>query len=242
MECIVVEDARKLADTAADFLLAEFQKFPQWNLCCATGGSPMRTYQTLAKQTVSHKMDLSRLHCFHLDEYAGLSPRDPRSCHFYIVEHVIKPLRLKPSQATLWQGDTPSREETCAQYENAIRQKGGIHCQIVGLGINGHIGFNEPGSERTSRCREVALTDETLRHNAKDLAGENIPTHALTMGIADILEARTLLLLVTGTNKRESLKRLMELSPTPDYPATFLKEHPNVTLITDRPAVGSLRL
>ena len=153
---------------------------------------------------------------------------------------MVHPLGLKREQVTFWQGEAPNRLEECRRYQEEIRRYGGIDCQILGLGVNGHIGFNEPGSLKESRCREVALTEETLRHNAKDLQDGFQPTHALTMGIADILEAKKILMLVSGKNKTESLRRFLEEKENPAYPASFLKGHRNLTVIADQDAVDGV--
>ncbi|MDP2600815.1 MAG: glucosamine-6-phosphate deaminase [Deltaproteobacteria bacterium] len=213
-----------------------------FNLGLASGSTPKKTYAALAKLVKERGLNLSKLHCFHLDEYVGLSSKDPRSFVFCLYNDVVDSLGLKKEQVTFWRGEAPNRPEECRRYQEDIRRHGGIDCQILGLGINGHIGFNEPGSLKESRCRVVKLTEETLQHNAKDLQGGLMPTQALTMGIADILDAKTILLLVSGKNKTESLRRFLEEKESPAYPASFLKGHKNLTVIADQDAVNGLEV
>ena len=239
---LIVKDAEALAKTAASFLTKQIQRKPKSCLSLATGSTPKRTYQLFAQKRVEECLDLSQMHFFHLDEYVGFAQKDPRSFAFYIRENVVVPWDLKDFQVSLWQGDGPDPLTACTAYEKSIKNIGGIDCQILGLGINGHIGFNEPGSLKESCCRVVALTEETLHHNKKDLEGGVLPTHALTMGIANILEARNLLLLVTGKNKTESLKNFLREEVNPDHPASFLKEHDHLTVIVDQAALADLKI
>lgn len=238
----IVKDAEALAKTAASFLAKQIQKKPEFCLGLATGSTPKTTYQFFAQKRMEECLSLSQMHFFHLDEYVGLAQKDPRSFVFYIRENIVVPWGLKDFQISLWQGDVPDPSTACTSYEKTINNIGGIDCQILGLGINGHIGFNEPGSLKESRCRVVALTEETLHHNKKDLGGGVLPTHALTMGIANILEARNLLLLVTGKNKTESLKNFLQEEANPNHPASFLKEHDHLTVIVDQAALADLKI
>ena len=240
MDFYIAKDADQLARKAARFILDSGLRRNDESLGLATGSTPKKTYAALAKLVKERGLNLSKLHCFHLDEYVGFSPKDTRSFVFYLYNDVVHPLGLKREQVTFWQGEAPNRLEECRRYQEEIRRYGWIDCQILGLVVNGHIGFNEPGSLKESRCREVALTEETLRHNAKDLQDGFQPTHALTMGIADILEAKKILMLVSGKNKTESLRRFLEEKENPAYPASFLKGHRNLTVIADQDAVDGV--
>ena len=239
MQITVAKDSSHLAEMAAQFLIQQITRTSdsrfhgndksRVTIGLATGSTPKKTYAELAKKIREEKNSVKHLHCFHLDEYADMPPSDPRSFAAYIRQHVMNPLKLDESQISLWQ-------ENPADYEIKLRECGGIDCQILGLGINGHIGFNEPGSLRNSRCRVVELTQETLEHNRADLEGGKLPTQALTMGIDNIMESKNILLLVSGKNKQESFARFMNEQPNSNYPASFLKEHSRLKVMVDQEA------
>jgi glucosamine-6-phosphate deaminase len=137
---------------------------------------------------------------------------------------------------------TPDHAAAGERYEHSIREAGGVDLQLLGIGQNGHVGFNEPGSEKSSRTRVVLLTEETREANRHDFAGERIPTEALSMGISTILAAKSLLMLATGKSKADAIKYLLNHHDDPSCPATYLKEHPQFTLVLDPEAAGKINL
>lgn len=242
MELLVVEkQSDSLAEEAADYLFSRIRAAPHFCLGLAAGMTPLSTYEALRKRWQQEKELIKDLFCFHLDEYAGMAQDDPRSFVHFLKTNVVGPWQLEEKQIRFWKGKTADRAQECHTYETAIRERGGIDCQILGLGMNGHIGFNEPGSLETSRSREVALTQETLKYNKKHLTGGFLPTHALTMGIATIVEAKNILLLVSGKKKKESFKRFLKEEPNVHFPATFLKRHRALTVICDKEAIDGFK-
>lgn len=233
---VQVHDANQLAETAADHLFSLITTRNRFNLGCATGTTPVSAYKALAKRVRGRALD--HVFCFNLDEYVGMSKTDPRSFAAYIQAHVLDPLGISPTHARLWQGDAPDPVAECQAYEAAIRKQGGIDCQILGLGLNGHIAFNEPGTPEDSRSHVIQLTTSTLEQNAMYLAGGAPPTHALTIGIATIMAAREIVILVSGIKKTSALDRLCNGSISSAFPASFLRHHPRVTLIADQAAIN----
>lgn len=202
----------------------------------AAGHSPLSVYRALA----ARRPDLSRTVTFNLDEYWPVKPKDPISFHRVMREALFDHVNLKPSNTHLPNGTVRDAKvpDACAAYEKAIRDAGGIDLQLLGIGSNGHIAFNEPGSHRKSRTRRVELAPKTIEDNGLRAPGD--PRHAITMGIATILEAIEIHLLAFGEKKAEALRRAFREPPTSDVPASFLQGHPNVTLWLDEAAAAGL--
>lgn len=202
----------------------------------ATGRSPAGVYRELVARHRAQALPLGALRTFNLDEYAGLAPGDERSFHAQMRRQLFEPLGLPEAQWRIPRGDlAPARRAAhCAEYAAAIRAAGGIDLQLLGLGRNGHIGFNEPGSPRDSRVRVVELAS-TTREDARAAFGEldAVPTHALSMGVADILDARRIRLLVYGAAKHAALLAAFDGPPSADRPLSWLREHADARLYTD---------
>lgn len=238
IELWICKTPEDLARHGAAFLRQQIQSRPRVNLSCATGATPVAAYSELAQWASQNLNSLRQAHWFHLDEYVGMSARDPQSYAAYIQRHVLDPLQVSPENAHLWRGDAVDPKAECALYDTRILDNGGIDCQILGLGMNGHIGFNEPGTALESRCHVVALTPCTLSHNAVHLGGGVMPTHAMTAGIATILEARCVLMLVSGAEKAAALNRFFTTDISSEFPASFLRNHAHVTVMADAAAVA----
>lgn len=208
----------------------------------ATGATPVAMYRILIQLLSESTLDLSQFYTFNLDEYVGLTRDNPRSYYAEMMEQFWKPLKDNNPTFNLDHGNIPNGETfdteiECNTYEEIIKQVGGIDLQILGLGTNGHIAFNEPGSAGDSRTRVVAIDEETRKVNAEKFFDGDIskvPTQAITMGIGTILEAKNISLLVSGESKREIFDKLKNTTePTADNPSTFLRNHPRVTVYTD---------
>ena len=235
MRLMACADAAAVASAAADRIEALLRQRPEAVLGLATGRTMEPLYAELRRR---HRQGLSFAHCttFNLDEYYGLPADSPHSFRAFMQTQLFGPLGLDPSRTHLPDPETEGRT-----YEAAIQAAGGIDLQVLGLGSNGHIGFNEPGSRFDSRTRRIELDSATRLQNASQFAGEltGVPTAAITMGIGTILEAREILLLVTGQGKAEILRRCRSSSPQQALPATALHLHPGVTLYADTDALGT---
>lgn len=229
----VLPDADAVALAAADHIAAQVRANPHLTVLVATGSTPMATYAELARRVQAGTLDLSGVTAVQLDEYLGLGPDDPRSLWGWMERSFVTPLKIT---RTIRFGHRADPERTCARYDEAVQTSGGIDLALLGLGLNGHLGFNEPPSPADAPTRRVSLTPASLESNRAYWDAE-VPTHALTAGMAMILAARSTLLLVTGASKRAALQRLLSGPPGPDFPASLLGG-PEVTLLTDQAAIG----
>ena len=237
------EISRRIARRIAD-VIADKRKFGSHAvLGLATGSTPIGIYRELARLHREEGLDFSDVVTFNLDEYYPMRPDSIHSYNRYMWENLFDEINVKPENVHVPRGDVPREEvSTDAEaYERAIREAGGIDIQILGIGKTGHIGFNEPGSGIESRTRLIALDTVTRRDAASDFFGEdNVPTEAITMGVASIMEAREIALLATGEHKSEIIKRAVEGEPDPDVAATYLQMHPNAVFYVDPAAAAYL--
>ncbi|MDQ1111731.1 glucosamine-6-phosphate deaminase [Microbacterium testaceum] len=201
----------------------------------ATGSSPLALYAALIRRR-AEGLRTEGLRLFALDEYVGLSPDDPRSYAAYVRSVIAEPLGIPAENVRVPSGST---DADGAAYERAIAEAGGVDVQIVGIGRNGHIGFNEPGSDAETRTRVVELDESTRRANAEHFDGDlaQVPTHALTQGVATILSARRIVLVAAGSAKAAALRSALTGPVTADNPASFLQRHPDVTVVADPDAL-----
>lgn len=204
----------------------------------ATGKTMVPVYLELAKVASEHKTSFDHSFFFMLDEYLTLPENHPSSFRSYINKYVIRPLGINQNQIAFPPVEINEGGEI---YERLLKDKGGVDLQLLGIGTNGHVGFNEPGSSIQSRTRVIKLTTETLKANS-DQFTDIIPSKALSMGIGTILEAKNLLMLATGITKAEVIKYLLNHHDDPSCPATFLKNHPHFTLILDPEAASKINL
>jgi glucosamine-6-phosphate deaminase len=200
-------------------------------------------YRELIRLHREDALDLSRVTTFNLDEYLGLAPSHPRSFHRFMREAFFDHVNVPPAQVHVPDGTVAAEFEAyCADYERQIAAAGGIDLQVLGIGRDGHIGFNEPTSSLASRTRVKTLTQATMEDNRRLFgAGERVPECAITMGIGTILEAREILLLGAGAAKREAVARAVEGPVTASVTASALQLHPQVTVLLDRDAAAGLR-
>ncbi|HEX4141913.1 MAG TPA: glucosamine-6-phosphate deaminase [Pirellulales bacterium] len=208
-----------------------------------TGSTPVGMYRELIRMYRAGQLDLSNVVTFNLDEYHGLAPDRLQSYHRWMFEHFFDHVNIPRENIHIPDGQVPPDQvsDHCRQYEAAIRAAGGIDIQLLGIGRNGHIGFNEPFSPRMSRTRLATLDPITRRDAASDFfAEENVPTHAITMGVATILEARKVVLIAQGEHKANIIRETAEGPATPRVPATWLREHADASLWLDSAAAGKL--
>ncbi|CAM5783717.1 glucosamine-6-phosphate deaminase [Brevibacillus borstelensis] len=241
MKWKIVENYEELSAEAARLVAMQVKKKPDSVLGLATGSTPVGMYKELARMYRVENLDFSRITTFNLDEYVGLSVDHPQSYHVFMQEHFFRHVNLLPEHTHIPSGDASDLATECTRYEQAIKAAGGIDVQILGIGGNGHIGFNEPGSAADSRTRVVQLAQRTIEDNARFFSSiEEVPTAAVSMGIQTILEARKIVLLASGESKAEAVHRMLEGEPTAEVPASLLQQHPDVVVIMDRSAASRL--
>ena len=243
MNIIKVKNYEEMSQKAAEILLAKVRQNPEMNLGLATGGTPVGLYQELVQDHQQNGTSYTQVKTFNLDEYVGLSGDDPNSYRSYMNEKLFNHVDLPRENTFIPRGDVNNPEQECTEYEALLKKHGGVDLQILGIGSNGHIGFNEPGTSFQSETHVIELTASTREANARYFNSlDEVPTHAITMGIASIMRSKEILLLVSGESKREALAQLMEGEVNENSPASILKTHPCVTIIADEAAFGKLAI
>jgi len=241
MQVLIHSDQEKVAEHAYDFLRHIMKKRKRLVLGLASGSTPLRLFRKMVAGFTAGEVDFSSVYTFNLDEYVGLKPDDLQSYHCFMRASLFDHVNLNKDNVHFLSGIPEDIERHCEDYEQQIREVGGIDLQILGIGRNGHIGFNEPTSSLASRTRMVILTQGTIRDNERFFPNkEDVPGRALTMGVGTILEARELLLLATGSEKARALAAMIEGPVTAMCPASALQMHPSVTVLCDQAAAQKL--
>lgn len=244
MEILILESKDAVAAFGAEIFAEQVRKKPASVLGLATGGSPLALYDKLAALHRNEALSFRDITSFNLDEYFGLSSTDARSYRHYMREHLFSRIDIDESRAHLPAcRDDEDPWEKAEAYEAAIREAGGIDLQLLGIGRNGHIGFNEPTSSLASRTRVKTLAEDTMRDNRDWFReGEPQPELAMTMGIGTILEATEILLIATGSHKAPAVRRTIEGPVASVCPASALQLHASVTILLDPDAAAELEL
>jgi glucosamine-6-phosphate deaminase len=240
-EVVIVDNQDAAGALVAAHILDLIRAKPDTTLGLATGSTPLAVYRSLAAQLPSGRVDVSRVRGFALDEYVGLPPGHPESYRSVIGREVVGPLGLTPELISVPDGTLDGIRTAGDHYENAIIAAGGIDLQILGIGSDGHIGFNEPGSSLASLTRVKTLTQQTRRDNARFFASEaDVPLHCITQGLGTILRARHLVLLAFGNGKAAALAGAVEGPVSSSNPGSAIQLHPHVTVLADEAAASHL--
>jgi glucosamine-6-phosphate deaminase len=240
----VFDNERVLARTLAVHIAATLGQRPALVLGLATGRTPIRLYHELGSLQANGQADFSRATTFNLDEFFGIAGDHPGSYRVFMQEHLFSRVNLPPEQIHFLNGKAPDPDAECVRYETAIAAAGGIDLQILGIGTNGHIGFNEPGRSLEARTHLVTLKASTRRSNASLFGGEfdQVPAQALSMGMATILHARRIVMIATGKSKARCVERMVRGPIETKMPASFLQLHRDVELMLDRAAASVLQV
>ena len=234
MEFHVYESARAACEAAGVLLAAQITRKGDSVLGLATGSTPIPAYEMLAQWYGRGVIDFDRVRTFNLDEYVGIDEKNPMSYHAFMQEHLFSKVNLRPENAHLPSGHSLSDAQA---YDRAIHEAGGIDIQLLGIGRNGHIGFNEPADEFTYGTHVVTLAQSTIEANARFFASaDDVPRQAISMGIGNIMAARCVVLVATGENKAEAIYNTIRGPITPHVPASILQLHPCCVILTDREA------
>ncbi len=239
MKIYRTSDYREMSRTAAMILAAQIRLKPDCVLGLATGSTPVGAYEELVRMHRDGHLDFSLVKSANLDEYRGLTRDNDQSYYYFMQQNLFGQVNIRPENTFIPDGSQPDAEAECVRYEKILAGLGGVDLQILGLGHNGHIGFNEPADSfaRTTHC--VDLTRSTIEANKRFFEKEeDVPRQAYTMGIGTIMRARKILLLVSGGSKAEILKEAVCGPVTPQVPASILQFHPDVTLIADEAALA----
>ena len=244
MEVVILQGSKEIGCIAADAIGALLRRKPDAVLGLATGSSPLAVYDELAARCDAGLMSFRQARGFTLDEYVGLPADHPQRYRTVIDTVFASRVDFAPGAVQGPDGLAPDIPAACTAYEDAIRAAGGVDLQILGIGTDGHIAFNEPGSSLASRTRIKTLTRQTRMDNARFFGGDvdSVPTHCLTQGLATIMEARHVILVAIGHTKAEAVHRLVEGAVSALWPATILQHHPHVTVLLDDAAARRLQL
>jgi glucosamine-6-phosphate deaminase len=237
MNLIITNDYAAMSQAAADYVTQAIVANPTATVVFPTGNTPIGLYQELVRRRAQRQFDPSHLHIFQLDEYLGMGADDPRSLFGWFQQAFLAPLGIPARQVTRLMGDAVDPASACRAFDDALAEAGGLDLAVLGLGPNGHIGYNEPPAAGDAPTRTLTLTESSLVSAASYFGGrEHVPPRALSMGMAPLLAARQILLIVSGAAKREILQRALRGPITPDVPASYLQQAANVTVIMDRAA------
>ncbi len=252
MRVIVVKDAQEMGKRAAQLIVEDMKAHATYVLGLATGSTPLPLYNEFIRMHKEEGLDFSTVITFNLDEYVGLPPDHPESYHYFMWENLFKHININPKLTHVPEGNIPYQtpedikkiQQVCDQYEQMIDDIGGIDYQVLGIGSNGHIGFNEPGSSLGSLTRIKTLSERTRKDNARFFDGnmDLVPKYAITMGIGTILKARKVVLLATGQGKADAIKAALEGPVTTMCPASALQLHRFATFVIDEDAASKLTL
>lgn len=238
MEIIIQPTSEEATAVAADLIARLLRRKPDAVLGLATGSTP----QLLYRQLIERRLDWSRITTFNLDEYLGLAPEHPQSYHYFMWDNLFSHINVRPENVHIPDGLTRDVAAFCDDYERRIRAAGGIDLQLLGIGSDGHIGFNEPSSSLASRTRIKTLTETTRRDNARFFASaDEVPKHVITMGIGTIMEARTNVLLAFGEKKAQAVAEAVEGPITAMHPASVLQMHRTTKFCLDEAAASALK-
>ncbi|EDL66703.1 glucosamine-6-phosphate deaminase [Bacillus sp. SG-1] len=238
MNLIAVEDYQEMSRRAAAIIIEKVRSSNAVNLGLATGGTPVGTYECLIEDHNENHTSYQGVTTFNLDEYVGFSGKNPKSYQYYMNEKLFNHIDIPSSKTHIPNGLAANMKDECLRYEQEIAHHGGIDLQVLGIGSNGHIGFNEPGTSFMSKTHLVELTPSTREANARYFENkEEVPTKAITMGIASIIKSKEILLLVSGEKKKKALTQLFVGEVDERFPASALKLHPRVTVIADKASI-----
>ncbi len=238
MKIYCAKDYEQASRITANILAAQIILKPDCVLGLATGSTPIGAYENLIKRYEAGDLDFSSVHSINLDKYRGLTPSNSQSYRYFMNTHLFDHVNIDKKNTFVPDGLEEDKEKACQDYDEIIRSHGGIDLQLLGLGHNGHIGFNEPGDSfaKTTHC--VTLAESTVAANARFFASASeVPKEAYTMGIQSIMQAKKILVMVCGKDKKKIVQKAFYGSITPQVPASVLQLHPDVILVGDEAAL-----
>ncbi len=241
MEIKIFKTAKEIGVAVAEIFTNEVKNNPDCVLGLATGASPIPTYQNIIATYNKGGISFKGVKTYNLDEYCNLPKADKNSYYTFMHEQLFNSLDILEENVHFLDGNAADCEAECQRYDNEINATGGIDIQLLGIGNNAHIGFNEPADEFTTGSFKVQLTESTINANKIYFDENPMPTHALTMGIKQIMAAKKIVLIATGPKKAEAVKNMIEGAVTPQVPASILQEHADVIIFLDEAAASLLK-
>jgi len=241
IKVLITKNYDELSKKAAEIIAGAIRNKPDLTLGLATGETPVGCYRELIRMHKEEGLDFSEVVTFNLDEYVGLPPTHPQSYRYFMNVNLFNHVNIRMENTHLPDGMSDDLQKTCEEFEEAIKAAGGIDLQLLGIGTNGHIAFNEPGSPFNSRTRVVEISEQTRRDNARFFRSiDEVPRQAISMGIGTIMEARKIVLLASGARKADAVAKSVKGPITEEIPASILQKHPDCTFILDEAAASKL--
>ncbi len=241
MKIVVVKNYDELSKLGAEIIASKIKENPACTLGLATGSSPIGTYQNLVRMYEDGKISFKDVKTYNLDEYCGIERTHPQSYYYFMHDNLFNHVDIKEENTHVPYAAPGSNLDEEAKKYTAELNKTTIDLQLLGIGANGHIGFNEPGTPFEQETFVVTLTDKTRQDNKRFFNSiDEVPTHAMTMGIANIMRAKSILMLISGTNKADTVVNLLKGKVTTDFPASVLNNHSDVTVIIDEAAYSKM--
>lgn len=236
MKIKIVNSYDDLSKLASEHILQALDKKPELLMCAATGNSPTGTYKMLADDFRKSPASFSKMRLIKLDEWGGIEPEEKGSCESYLQEHVLVPLKISADRYVGFRSNPENPQDECANISSYLADKGPIDLCILGLGSNGHLALNEPADFLQAQCHVAELSPSSLEHKMTSGMKQK-PSYGLTLGMADILHSKNILILITGTGKSEMVKHLLSGKINSQLPASFLWLHPNTICLIDRESI-----
>lgn len=239
MNVLVYDNEEQIGIAAGNYMCGQVLAKPSSVLGLATGSTPLKPYGHMIKLFENGAVDFSKVTTFNLDEYCKLDVNDKNSYHRFMHDNLFDHLNIPEENIHFLNGNAEDLEQECKEYEERIKAAGGIDIQLLGIGSNGHIAFNEPSDSFQRWSHVVALKESTIQDNSRFFNSiEEVPTHAVTMGIGSIMQAKRILIIAIGENKAKAIKQLIDGNVTPQCPASVLQFHTDVTLMLDKGAAS----
>ena len=242
MKIVIAADYRELSQMAAEIVAEQVRTNKNSVLGLATGSTPEGMYAILSQMHRQDNLDFSGVITFNLDEYVGLAPDHPQSYHYYMKNHFFNQVNVKSCNINIPCAEKNNPEKVCLEYDQNINNSGGIDLQVLGIGTNGHIGFNEPDRFLSVDTHIVDLTEETIEANCRFFESKNeVPRRAVTMGVGSIMKAKKIMLLASGFHKAKAVKEMLSGKVTTELPASLLQLHHDPLVILDHEAASLLQ-
>ncbi len=241
MNVYVFDNYDKMSEKGANILAGQIHLKPDSILGLATGSTPIGTYDGLISMYKAGEIDFSDVRSFNLDEYYPIEPTNDQSYAYFMNEHLFKHINMAKENIHIPAGNVADIEKECEKYDNMMEEAGLVDVQILGIGTNGHIGFNEPDDKFEKGTHKVDLDEETIKSNARFFEKiDDVPRQAISMGIGNIMRAKKVVLMASGENKAKIIKEMILGDITPRVPASILQLHPDVTILLDKEAAGEI--
>lgn len=236
MQTLILKDYEEMSQVAANEIIKTIRQKPNATLCFASGDTPKRTCQILAERILNENIDISNCQFIGLDEWIGIPPENEGSCTYFLMNYLFKTLNLSPNQYHLFNADETKSVEECKKMDDFINKSGGLDCILVGIGLNGHIGFNEPNIPFTNYCHVAELDELTVSVGQKYFNTATLLTKGITVGLQHLMEAKKAILIANGAKKATIMKAVYESEINNQIPATIMRTHPNGLILMDEAA------